>query len=73
MSRPTRLIPIVVALLAGGAIAFAASDTSKNRSITTTVVEPSRGASLPTSLTSTTQSLTINQIYRQDGPGVVDI
>jgi putative serine protease PepD len=72
MSRPIRVLPIVAALVAGGAIAFAASSGGGNRSVTTTIVEPTRSATLPTSLTST-QGLTINQIYRQDGPGVVDI
>jgi putative serine protease PepD len=67
------LLPIIVAALAGAAIAVAATSTgSSSRSVTTTVVEPSHGAEQPTSLTSS-RGQTINQIYHQAGPGVVDI
>ena len=72
MTRRT-LLPIIAAALAGAAIAVAAtSGGSSSRSVTTTVVQPAHGSTLPTSLTSS-HGLTINQIYRQAGPGVVDI
>jgi S1-C subfamily serine protease len=72
MTRPTRLLPLVAAAVIGAAIAVIATSGGSTRSVTTTVVQPSRGASLPTALTSA-QGESINQIYRQDGPGVVDI
>jgi S1-C subfamily serine protease len=72
MIRRTTLLPIVAVALAGAAIAVAATSGGDSKSVTTTVVQPSRGTTLPTSLTST-QGKSINQIYRQAGPGVVDI
>jgi putative serine protease PepD len=73
MTRLVRLLPVIAAAAVGGVIALAASGGgSSNRSVTTTVLQQSHGAALPTSLTST-RGLTINQIYRQDAPGVVDI
>ncbi len=71
MMRP-RLLPIIAAALVGAGVAAAVAVGTSTNTVTTTVVEPSRGATLPTSLTST-QGMSINQIYRQDSPGVVDI
>ncbi len=71
--KPARLLPILGGAIAGAAIAVAVASggtTTSSRSVTTTVVQSA--PSLPTSLTST-RGLTINQIYRQDAPGVVDI
>src|ERR1700759_5460767 len=73
MSRLSRVVPIIAGAIAGGAIALivASGSSTTTRSVTTTVVQP--GASgIPTSL-SATKGMTVNQIYRQDGPGVVDI
>jgi putative serine protease PepD len=73
MTRPTRLLPALAVVLAGAAVAIAIASTgSSNNSVTTTVLQQARGTSLPTSLTST-RGLSVNQIYRQDAPGVVDI
>jgi putative serine protease PepD len=73
MSRLSRVVPIIAGAIAGGAIALAvASGGSTTRSVTTTVVQPNGGSSIPTALSST-KGMTVNQIYRQDGPGVVDI
>jgi putative serine protease PepD len=73
MRRHFRLLPILAAAVAGGAVAAIVVATgSSTKSVTTTVVQPGRGAVLPTSLTST-RGLSVNQIYRQDAPGVVDI
>jgi len=73
--RITRLLPpILIAGLAGAVIALIATSGGSTRTVT--VVQPAKGATvpsaLPTSLTST-HGMTINQIFRQDGPGVVDI
>jgi putative serine protease PepD len=73
MSRLNRVVPIVAGAIAGGAIALAVASgsSSTTRSVTTTVVQPG-GGGVPTAL-STTKGMTVNQIYRQAGPGVVDI
>jgi len=76
MSRFSRLIPVVAGAVAGGVIALVvASGSTTTHSVTTTVVQPSRGTTIPTALSGsgTKTGLTINQIYRADSPGVVDI
>ena len=73
MMRPSHLLPFIAAALVGAAIAVIATNSGGGHSVTTTVVQPSHNATLPTSLTSGSQGSSINQIYRQDGPGVVDI
>ncbi len=73
MSRLNRIIPIVGGAVAGGVIALVvASGSSTTHSVTTTVVQPSGASSIPTSLSSG-RGLTVNQIYRNASPGVVDI
>lgn len=73
MKRLNRVFPIVGGAIAGGVIALAvASGSTTTHSVTTTVVQPSRGAAIPTSF-STGRGLSVNQIYRQASPGVVDI
>jgi putative serine protease PepD len=74
MSRFSRLFPIIAGAVAGGVIALVvASGSSSTHSVTTTVVQPSRGTTIPTSLSGSKTGMTINQIYRADSPGVVDI
>jgi putative serine protease PepD len=58
--------------VAGGLIAWGVAGGSGGSKTTTTVFQSSGSSGIPTSLT-TAQGLSINQIYRQDGPGVVDI
>jgi putative serine protease PepD len=72
MSRLNRLIPILIGAAAGAVVALviANSSTTTTRSFTTTVVQPSPGVA--TSFSSSS-GLTVNQIYRQASPGVVDI
>jgi S1-C subfamily serine protease len=73
MTRLTRVPPIVGGALAAGAIAAAVAGCGgATKTVTTTVVQPS-ASSLPTSLSSDGRGLSINQIYKQAGPGVVDI
>jgi putative serine protease PepD len=75
MKLLTRLLPIIGGAVAGGAIALAvASGSTTTHSVTTTtVVQTSGSPALPTSFSGTAKPLTINQIYAQDDPGVVDI
>lgn len=74
MKRLSRLLPIIGGAVAGGAIALAvASGGGTTHSVTTTtVVQPSGSPALPTSFNKA-RAQTINQIFRADGPGVVDI
>jgi putative serine protease PepD len=68
-----RIIPVVAGAVAGGVIAIVIASTSGSHSVTTTtVVQPPSGSSVPTSLNSG-KGLTVNQIYRNASPGVVDI
>ena len=74
MIRPVHVLAVLSAALAGAVIALAVSSGGNNRTVT--VAQPARGAtvpsSLPTSLTAN-KGLTVNQIFREAGPGVVDI
>lgn len=75
MNRKNRILPLLAGAIAGGAIAWAATSGGGTHS-TTTVIEPSSATPIPSSLSGGLGSghgLTINQIYRQAGPGVVDI
>ena len=75
MKLLTRLLPIIGGAVAGGAIALAVASgsTTTNSTTTTTVVQPSGSPAIPTSFSGSSKALTINQIYQQDDPGVVDI
>ena len=75
MSRLSRLVPIVGGAVAGGAIALVVATGSggTTHSVTTeTVTQQAGSAAVPTAL-STSNGLTINQIYRAASLGVVDI
>jgi putative serine protease PepD len=68
------MIPVVAGAIAGGVIALIIASGSNNAStntVTQTVISR-QSPSEPTSLAKG-QGLTINQIYRNAGPGVVDI
>jgi putative serine protease PepD len=72
MTRINRFLPIAAGAVAGGAIALVIAGGGSSNSTTTTVIQPSRQAALPTSFTPG-RGLTVNQIYKADAPGVVDI
>jgi S1-C subfamily serine protease len=65
------VLPIVAGAAAGAVIALAVGGGSTTNSTTTTVVQ-SHAAGEPTSL-STTKGFSVGQIYKDEGPGVVDI
>jgi putative serine protease PepD len=77
MKRMNRLIPILAGAIAGGLIAWAVSSGgSSSSSGTTTVIQTSAASTIPSSLSGsvgTGKGLSVNQIYRQSAPGVVDI
>ena len=75
MSRMSTVLPsLLTGAVAGGLVAVAVAGTGGSSSKTVTTVISSRTAavSVPTAL-SHSQGMTINQIYRHDSPGVVDI
>src|SRR5689334_7031601 len=72
MRRMNGILAIVGSAVAGGAIALAvASGNSSSHSSTTTTVY--RSSAVPTALSTSSHGLSVNQIYRNDSPGVVDI
>jgi len=77
MRKLSRWVPVVGGAIAGGIIALviaSSSSHSSTKSVTTTVVQSNGATSEPTSFArSGSSGLSINQIYQQDGPGVVDI
>ena len=73
MKRRTSLLAVIAGAVAGGAIALAVASgsSSSQSSTTTTVIQGSRNP-IPASI-ATGPALSVNQIYRQTSPGVVDI
>jgi putative serine protease PepD len=67
-----RLVPVIAGAIAGGAIALIIASGGGTTHNTTTVIEQGRGTAVPTTLSSD-KGMTVNQIYKQDSPGVVDI
>jgi putative serine protease PepD len=77
MRKMSRWVPVIGGAIAGGIIALVIASTgnhSSTKSVTTTVVQSNGATSEPTSFArSGSSGMSINQIYQQDGPGVVDI
>jgi putative serine protease PepD len=66
-------LPVVISAAVGALIALVIAGGSDTHT-TTTVVQPSgAGSALPTAFARSGTALSINQIYRTDSPGVVDI
>jgi putative serine protease PepD len=77
MRKLSRWLPVIGGAIAGGIIALVIASSgnhSSTKSVTTTVVQSGSATSEPTSFArSGSSGMSINQIYQQDGPGVVDI
>ena len=71
MRRMNGVLAIVAGAIAGGLIALAVADGSSSHSSTTTTVY--RSSAVPTSLSTSSHGMSVNQIYRTASPGVVDI
>jgi putative serine protease PepD len=73
-----RFLPVIIAgAVAGGVVGLIAADNNSTTKIITETTAGSSNASaspgpVPTALSST-KGMTVNQIYKLDGPGVVDI
>ena len=73
MKTLSRWMPVLAGAVAGGVIALVlASGTTTTRSVTTTVIAPSKQAALPASFNKAS-GMSVNQIYKTASPGVVDI
>jgi putative serine protease PepD len=74
MSRISAILPTAIAgAVAGGAVALAVAGTGgSSKTVTTVVTQRNTAVAVPTTL-SRSEGMTINQIYRADSPGVVDI
>jgi putative serine protease PepD len=73
MNRYVTAVIAVIGAVVGGIVALAIDGGSTTtRSVTTTVLQKST-APVPTSFSQSSKGLSINQIYRQASPGVVDI
>jgi putative serine protease PepD len=72
MSRLMKWLPVLAGAAAGAVIALLVSSGGTNR----TVIEQlgsTAASAVPTSNSKTTSGLSVNQIYKMDSPGVVDI
>ena len=73
MNRFSRWLPIIGGAVAGAVIALIVATASSTHSTTTATVTAPQAQAVPTSLPTSTKGMTVNQIYRQASPGVVDI
>jgi putative serine protease PepD len=73
MTRYSRLLPIIAGAIAGAIIAVIVASASSSTHTVTTTVSTAQAQGVPTALSTSTKGLTVNQIYRQASPGVVDI
>ena len=72
MTRLIKVLPVIAGAVAGAVVALLIA----NGGTTKTVIEPFASASnnsVPTAISKTTSGLSVNQIYKTDSPGVVDI
>ena len=73
MTRFIKALPVLAGAVAGAVVALLIANGGSS---TKTVIEQMPSASsnsVPTAATKTTSGLTVNQIYKMDSPGVVDI
>ena len=72
MTSFIKVLPVIAGAVAGAVVALLLASGGTTRTITEQVVSPSANT-VPTSNSKTTTGLTVNQIYKMDSPGVVDI
>jgi putative serine protease PepD len=74
MRKLSRWIPVIGGAIAGGVIALVIAsghNSTTTRNVTTTVTTQASARAVPTAFSNS--GLSINQIYKTDSPGVVDI
>ena len=72
MTRFIKVLPVIAGAVAGAIIALLIASGSTTKTVIEQVASPSTN-SIPTSNSKTTGGLSVNQIYKTDSPGVVDI
>jgi putative serine protease PepD len=71
MTRPMKILPVIAGAVAGAIVALLIAGGGTTKTVTDEIVSQA-ARSIPASNT-TTGAMTVNQIYKQDSPGVVDI
>jgi len=72
MTRLMKSMPVIAGAIAGAIVALLITTGGTGKTVTDTIVSPT-SAAVPASTSKTTGGLTVNQIYKKDSPGVVDI
>jgi len=72
MTRLMKSMPVIAGAVAGAIVALLITSGGTTKTVTDTIVSPT-SAAVPASTSKTTGGLTVNQIYKKDSPGVVDI
>jgi S1-C subfamily serine protease len=67
-----KILPVIAGAVAGAVIALLVSSGGTNKTVIEQVASPSTN-SIPASNSKTSSGLSVNQIYKTDSPGVVDI
>lgn len=73
MSRLMKVLPVIAGAVAGAVIALLVSNGGTNKTVIEQLGGSSSATAVPTSNSRTTTGLSVNQIYKIDSPGVVDI
>jgi S1-C subfamily serine protease len=68
-----KVLPVIAGAVAGAVIALLVASGSTNKTVIEEVGGSSSATAIPTSNSKTTSGLSVNQIYKMDSPGVVDI
>jgi S1-C subfamily serine protease len=72
MTRFIKVLPVIAGAVAGAIIALLIASGGTTKTVIEQVASPTT-SSIPTSNSKTTAGLSVNQIYKMDSPGVVDI
>jgi len=72
MTRLMKSMPVIAGAVAGAIVALLIASGGTTKTVTDTIVSQS-SAAVPASTSKTTGGLAVNQIYKKDSPGVVDI
>jgi S1-C subfamily serine protease len=68
-----KVLPVIAGAVAGAVIALLVSNGGTNKTVIEQLGGSSSATAVPTSNSRTTTGLSVNQIYKIDSPGVVDI
>jgi len=71
MTRLIKILPVIAGAIGGAIVALLIANGGTTKTVTDEIV--SQSASVPASSATRSSGLTINQIYKKDSPGVVDL